>query len=103
MIVTSIDRLIAFWQKHSDARKALTTWLQVARAAHRQNLLEIRRAYAKTADSVMVESGRIVTVFNIRGNTYRLITAIDYRIGAVNVLDVLTHAEYDKEKWKKTL
>lgn len=44
-----------------------------------------------------------MTVFNIRGNNYRLLTAISYPAGVVNVLQFLTHAEYDKEKWKKTL
>jgi mRNA interferase HigB len=38
--------------------------------------------------------------FNIKGNDYRLITRISYTRQRVYVRDVLTHAEYDKGKWK---
>jgi len=41
------------------------------------------------------------TVFNIKGNSFRLIAEINYSSGRVFVRDVLTHAEYDNEKWKK--
>jgi mRNA interferase HigB len=40
------------------------------------------------------------TVFNIKGNTYRLITVISYRYQRIFIKYVLTHAEYDKDKWK---
>jgi mRNA interferase HigB len=40
------------------------------------------------------------TVFNIKGNAYRLIVGIDYEIGTIYFKYFLTHAEYDKEKWK---
>ncbi|WP_281261358.1 type II toxin-antitoxin system HigB family toxin [Chamaesiphon polymorphus] len=37
----------------------------------------------------------IYTVFNIKGNHYRLIAEINYRSGTIFVRDILTHAEYD--------
>jgi mRNA interferase HigB len=40
------------------------------------------------------------TVFNIKGNKYRLITEINYRYQRLDIRHVLTHAEYDQEKWK---
>lgn len=40
------------------------------------------------------------TVFNIRGNRYRLIALINYSQQMVYVRHVLTHAEYDKGRWK---
>jgi mRNA interferase HigB len=40
------------------------------------------------------------TVFNIKGNTYRLIARIEYRLQIIFVKAVLTHAEYDKDQWK---
>lgn len=40
------------------------------------------------------------TVFNIKGNDYRLVTWIDYESGIVVMKWFGTHAEYDKEQWK---
>jgi len=40
--------------------------------------------------------GRNRVVFNLKGNEYRLIVAVAYRIGAVYIKFIGTHAEYDK-------
>jgi mRNA interferase HigB len=40
------------------------------------------------------------TVFNIRGNRYRLIASINYVQQVIYIKYVLTHAEYDKDGWK---
>jgi mRNA-degrading endonuclease HigB of HigAB toxin-antitoxin module len=42
------------------------------------------------------------TVFNIKGNRYRLITKINYKSHVIFIKSVCTHAEYDKEQWKVT-
>jgi mRNA interferase HigB len=39
-------------------------------------------------------------VFNIGGNKYRLVTRVLYASHKVGILKVMTHAEYDDEKWK---
>jgi mRNA interferase HigB len=39
-------------------------------------------------------------VFNLKGNRYRLIVSIDYERQVIYVKYVLTHGEYDKERWK---
>jgi len=41
------------------------------------------------------------TVFNIKGNSFRLITEINYQTGRIFIRNVLTHAEFSKEGWKK--
>ena len=63
----------------------------------------MRRVYPH-ADAVTVESGGIVTVFNIGGNKYRLIAAIHYNRHKVYmyIRAVLTHAEYDRGRWKRS-
>lgn len=58
------------------------------------NLMELRQTF-QAADSV----GNF-TVFNIRGNHYRLIALIDYERHEVYVRHILTHPEYDTDKWK---
>ena len=56
--------------------------------------MEVRLTFS-TADAV----GRF-TIFNIKGNAYRLITEINYRTERIFLRHVLTHAEYDKGAWK---
>lgn len=85
-----------------DAAPALMKWLGIAEAAEWMRLTDVRRDFP-TADGVRVGSDRVVTVFNICGNRYRLLTAIHYNTGKVFILDFLTHAEYAKDQWKGAL
>jgi mRNA interferase HigB len=64
-------------------------------AAKWQNFVEVRQVFA-SADLV----GNF-TVFNIGGNKYRLIAFIDYTYQKIFIRNVLTHADYDKDEWKK--
>ena len=41
------------------------------------------------------------TVFNIKGNQYRLVTEIHYRFRRIYIRHGLSHAQYDQEKWKQ--
>jgi mRNA-degrading endonuclease HigB of HigAB toxin-antitoxin module len=66
----------------------------LARKAQWQNLEDVRKIY-RDAEAV----GNF-TVFNIKGNDYRLIVGIDYENQTVYYKYFLTHAEYDKGKWK---
>lgn len=87
-------RLRSAWEKYLDAEKALRKWFTEIRYLRFQNFAELRRRYPST-DQV----GRL-TVFNIKGNHYRLIVRIEYAFGKVFVQDFLTHADYDKDNWK---
>ncbi len=40
------------------------------------------------------------TIFNIGGSKYRLVVKINYARQAIYIKRVLTHAEYDRERWK---
>jgi mRNA interferase HigB len=46
---------------------------------------------------------RLVVMFNIHGNDFRLICAIHYNTAKVFLLRFLSHAEYDKDRWKSEL
>jgi mRNA interferase HigB len=102
MRVIKPGRVKEFARSFPDAAAALFAWLRVTEAADWKNLQEVRATYPH-ADAVMVASGRTVTVFNIRGNSYRLIVAIKYQWAMVYVLRFVTHAEYDKDMWKQQL
>ena len=60
-------------------------------------------AALRSADPVIVRSGRTVYVVNIVRNRFRLIMAVHFDKQRLFVLRVLTHAEYDLDKWKKEL
>src|SRR2546428_12132695 len=102
MRIITRKRLAAFGRQFADARAALEDWAFKVRAARWRSLDDTRKVFAGT-DEVKVRSGRAVTVFNIKGNRYRLITAIHYNRQVVYVMRFLTHAEYDKDAWKGQL
>ena len=102
MNVVTRKRLRMFAEQHPEAARPLEQWYRTLRQAHWQSLQELRLVYPH-ADPVAVASGKAVTVFNISGNKYRLIAAIHYNRQRVFVLRLLTHAEYSKDHWKKTL
>jgi mRNA interferase HigB len=86
-------------RKHRDAQRWLAGWVATVEEAHWSNLDELRDDYP-SADGVAMRSGLVITVFNVKGNEYRLLTRVDYRIELVQVLELLTHAEYSKDRWK---
>ena len=88
--------------QYPDAAESLGAWLDTAGHATWRNLANVRQVYPH-ADPVKVASGRTVVVFNIRGNRYRLVTAIHYNRQIVYTLRFMTHAEYSKDRWKDTL
>jgi mRNA interferase HigB len=94
MHVISKKRLQEFWTRHPASKEPLLFWFNITRRAAWQNISEVRQNFPH-ADGV----GQC-TVFNIKGNDYRLISHIDYRFQQVYVRFVLTHAEYDREVWK---
>jgi mRNA interferase HigB len=83
--------------KFPDAKVPLQIWLETARQAKWNSLEDIRRPFPAT-DMV-----GILAVFNIKGNSYRLIVRMEFRKQRIYIKEFLTHAEYNKEKWKKWL
>ncbi len=72
----------------------ISEWHKVAKHANWRSLAEVRKVYPH-ADFV-----GSYTVFNIKGNNYRLIVKIEYRWQIIFVKQLLTHAEYSRGKWK---
>jgi mRNA interferase HigB len=81
--------------RYGDLEASLDVWFRIAKRASWQSLTDVRKTFAN-ADAVSQW-----TVFNIKGNRYRLITEINYRFQRVYIRHVLTHAEYDREGWKR--
>lgn len=99
MRVIALKPLREFWDQHPDSETPLRIWFKLATNAKWESLLQLRADLPKT-DGIKNRRGEILTVFNIAGNKYRLIARIRYDYQLINVRDILTHAEYDKEKWK---
>ncbi|MGI8743288.1 MAG: type II toxin-antitoxin system HigB family toxin [Bryobacteraceae bacterium] len=81
-------------RRHRDTEEPLDAWFRIAKAANWANLQDVRSVYS--------HAGQVgdCTVFNVKGNGYRLIVRFRFQHRRVYILRVLTHAEYDKGAWK---
>src|SRR5437763_489797 len=102
MRVISQKRLREFWQRCRDAEGPLRSWYKIALTADWASIQQVRKTFPQ-ADAVRLKGGLVVTVFNIGGNKYRLIARVIYEYRRIYVKRVLTHVEYDQNKWKEQL
>ncbi len=94
MHLISIRQLRDDADAYPDVSHAIVAWYAVVRKAKWQRLEDVRKIY-RDADAV----GNF-TVFNLRGNKYRLIVGMDYVSQTIYYKYLLTHADYDKNRWK---
>jgi mRNA interferase HigB len=100
MVLVGQDVLARAARKNVPMRKWLLGWAATVEGVEWRSLEDVRKTYP-SADGVRLGSGTVVTVFNVKGNKQRLVSWIDYDAQVVEALEILTHAEYDKEKWKE--
>lgn len=74
-----------------DVKAALDAWFDEASKAAWKNTADVKRRYA-TASIVSAE--RIV--FNIKGNDYRLVVAVDFEKAIIWIKWIGTHKAHDK-------
>lgn len=82
-----------FFEKpeYSDSETSLRAWYHDAKIGEWKNSNELKKQYKNA--SVLGE-GRVV--FNIKGNDYRLVVAIDYDFQVIFIRFIGTHKQYDK-------
>ncbi len=102
MRIITRRRLNEYARLHPNAAVSLFAWYYAAKKSAWGNLQEVRQTFPH-ADPAKVASGKTVTIFNIAGNHHRLITAIHFETGKIFILKILSHAEYSKNSWKKSL
>lgn len=90
MRVIAVSTLRAFWELHPDAEQPLKAWYEEATLASWTQPADIKAQYRSAS---VLKNRRVV--FNIKGNDYRLIVAIAYKLQIVYVKFVGTHREYD--------
>ena len=62
-----------FWEKHPDSEQFLKTWYDIAMNSNWINPADVKKTYATAS---ILKNNRIV--FNIKGNTYRLIARFNF-------------------------
>lgn len=85
--------LVQYYTKNEGAKLALESWYTITKEEKWQNFADIKATF-NSVDSV----GNDHYVFNIKGNSYRLIVVIKFEFQIVYIRFIGTHAEYDKIK-----
>ena len=95
--------ILAQWAaQYPDAAQPLAVWQRLIESHEMPHFVALRRIFPH-ADQVTVTSRRTVTVFNVRGNHYRLLAALHYNRQLCFALRFLTHKDYDQDHWKNEL
>jgi len=95
MRVISKKPLREFWELHPESRPMLEDWLRKASQTEASSFPALRQTFG-TADYV---DG--FTIFDLGGNRYRICAVIHYDKQRLYVRAVMTHAEYDRNAWRK--
>jgi len=90
MRVIAVSTLRAFWERFPDAEQPLKAWHEEAVKAAWAQPADIKAQY-RTAS--VLKNRRVM--INIKGDDYRLIVAIAYRLQVAYVRFVGTHKEHD--------
>jgi mRNA interferase HigB len=90
MVVIAKSALRIFISTYPDAESALENWYVITKQNSWRNFHEMRKSF-NSVDPV----GNDRYVFNIKGNHYRLVALILFKIRTVFILFIGTHKEYD--------
>jgi mRNA interferase HigB len=91
MIIVGRNLINDFCESDKNAADAMLRWLRITQEAAWKNLHDIKQSFNAT-DYV----GNNRYVFDIRGNKYRIIAAIEFNTQVVRIRFVGTHKDYDK-------
>jgi mRNA interferase HigB len=92
-----MDRIFAkstlrkYWEMHPDSEQYLKTWYDTAMNSEWKSPNEVKQTYASAS---ILKDSRIV--FNIKGNSYRLVAKFNFEKQWIFIRFIGTHAEYDK-------
>ncbi|MCE9550554.1 MAG: type II toxin-antitoxin system HigB family toxin [Betaproteobacteria bacterium] len=93
MHIISLKALRTFWGKHTKAESPMRYWHTLVEQTIFEDFNHVKKVFG-SADYVAP-----YTIFDVGGNSFRLITVIHYNARKVFIRLVLTHSEYDK--WSK--
>lgn len=90
MHVIAKKALADFWKIHPAARSPLESWYRVVSISSFSSFADVREAFRS------VDYADSFTIFDIGGNSFRLIASIHYNRQKVYIRHVFTHTEYDR-------
>ncbi len=94
MHIITKKRIIEAKQKYSNCASALDGWFKVAENNTFTSFTDLRKTFNS------VDKVKNLFVFNIGGNKLRLIASIHFNRQKIYIRHILTHKEYDEEKWR---
>ncbi len=71
--IVSKKKLIEFWENYPDSKIYLETWYETVKKSNWATPKEVKQFYATVS---ILKNSRVV--FNIKGNTFRLVVKINY-------------------------
>ncbi len=80
-----------FWEKHPDSEQSLKTWYDTAMSSNWKAPIDVKQSYANAS---ILKDSRIV--FNIKGNSYRLVAKFNFEKQWIFIKFIGAHSEYDK-------
>jgi mRNA interferase HigB len=89
--IFSKGTLREYWEKHPDTEQYLKTWYKTAMRSNWKTPDDVKQTYATAS---ILKSGRIV--FNIKGNSYRLVVKFNFAKQWAFIRFIGTHTDYDK-------
>lgn len=91
MRIIATKTLTSFWENYPMAKQSLLAWHDETSNAAWDSPQQLKQQFRNAS---IVSSKRVV--FNIHGNSFRLIVDIEYRLKIVFIVWFGTHKDYDK-------
>ncbi len=97
MIVVGTDAVERYFASHAGdrgiraARSQYDVWLGIAQRAEWNNPEDVKASHPRAS---ILKGGRVV--FNIKGNDYRLVAALQYQAGVLVIRFFGGHGQYDR-------
>jgi len=83
--------VVQYWQLHPETEQYLKIWFQTILKNDFKSPAEIKVAFGTAS---ILKNGRIV--FNIKGNSHRLVAHFNFSKQLVYIRFIGTHSEYDR-------
>lgn len=96
MHIITRKHILDFASKHPETASALDAWYRIVKKTQFSNFAKLRMTFPS------IDKVGDLFVFNIGGNKVRLIAAIHFNRQTIFIRHVLTHKEYDLNKWKNS-